>query len=129
MSANLANYLGILLLGGLLGLMGQGVRTVIGLKKMFDQADSQGVGQYDLFLASRLMISLFIGFIAGAAAAFFSGIKSDGTVDLSTATLTTFAAAGYAGSDFIEGLASRFTGKTGTTPPVQGGQTGSGTTT
>jgi putative chitinase len=113
MSANLANYLGILLLGGLLGIMGQGVRTVVGLKKMFDQADSQGVGQYDLFLASRLLISLFIGFVAGAAAAFFTGIKSDGSVDLSTSTLMAFAAAGYTGGDFIEGLASRFTTNAG----------------
>jgi hypothetical protein len=108
MSQNLANYIGILLLGGLLGVIGQGVRAVVGLKKMFDQAQSQDVGPYDLFLASRLLISLFIGFVAGALAAFFSGIKADGSVDVSTSMLTAFAAAGYTGTDFIEGLASRF---------------------
>jgi putative chitinase len=108
MSQNPANYIGILLLGGLLGLIGQGVRTVVGLKKMFDQAQSQDVGPYDLFLASRLLMSLFIGFIAGALAAFFSGIKADGSVDISMSMLTAFAAAGYTGTDFIEGLVSRF---------------------
>jgi len=117
MSANIANYIGVLLLGGLLGIIGQGVRAVVGLKKMFDQAQSQDVGQYDLFLASRLCISLFIGFIAGAIAALFSAIKADGSVDLSTSAVTAYAAAGYAGTDFIEGLASRFTGNTGTAPP------------
>jgi putative chitinase len=122
MSANIANYLGVLLLGGLLGVIGQGVRAIVGLKKMFDQAETQNVGQYDLFLASRLLISLFIGFIAGAAAAFFSAIKPGGPIDLSTSTLTAFAAAGYAGTDFIEGLASRFTTNTGPTPPGQGAE-------
>jgi putative chitinase len=127
MSATIANYLGVLLLGGLLGVIGQGVRAIVGLKKMFDQAQSQDVGQYDLFLASRLFISLFIGFIAGAVAAFFSGIKADGSVDITTSTLTAFAAAGYAGTDFIEGIASRFTGTGGPAAPDQAARARAGT--
>lgn len=112
MSTFVQNTLLILLLGGLLGLIGQGVRTIVGLKKMFDQANSQNVGQYDLFLASRLFVSLFIGFIAGAAAAFFS-IKADDATVPSTATLMALAMAGYSGADFIEGIAGRFTGSSG----------------
>jgi len=115
MSSNIANYLGILLLGGLMGVIGQGVRTVVGLKKMFDQAETQQVGQYDLFMASRLFVSLFIGFVAGAAAAVFT-VHIDASTAISTAILTGLAMAGYAGADFIEGVVSRFTKPSPKTP-------------
>src|SRR5208282_2167029 len=114
MSPILANYIGVLLLGGLLGVLGQGVRTIVGLKKIADQAETQNVGQYDLFLAGRLFVSLFIGFIAGAAAAFFTINVSD-QMQLTGNTLTGIAMAGYAGADFIEGIASRFTSSTSNT--------------
>jgi|GEM_PF-3036034 len=107
MSSTLANYIGLLVLGGLLGVMGQGVRTIVGLKKLGDQADTQQVGQTDVFLASRLLVSLFIGFVAGSAAAFFSINISD-PLSLSGNTLMGIAMAGYAGTDFVEGIVSRF---------------------
>src|SRR5689334_2333534 len=105
MASSIADYLGILLLGGLMGVSGQGARTIVGLKKMFDQAETQEVGQYDLFAASRLFVSLFIGFVAGAGAAIFTiGIGPSTTI--TTAILTGLAMAGYAGADFVEGFAS-----------------------
>lgn len=52
-------------LSGMMGLVGQGARTVIGLKKLNDANAGKDPGQADLFLASRLLISLMIGFIAG----------------------------------------------------------------
>jgi hypothetical protein len=73
------------------------------------------VGQYDLFMASRLFVSLFIGFVAGAAAAIFT-IKIDASTAVSSAMLTGLAMAGYAGADFIEGLASRFTKTSDSSP-------------
>jgi hypothetical protein len=94
--------------GGILGVIGQGVRAIVGLKKVGDQAEMQKVGQYDIFLASRLLVSLFIGFIAGAAAAFFAINVSD-QPSLAGTSLIGIAMAGYAGTDFIEGIASRFT--------------------
>jgi hypothetical protein len=54
-----------LLLAGLLGMVGQGVRAVVGLKKLNEDAAAQGVSSADLFIAARLIVSLLIGFIAG----------------------------------------------------------------
>lgn len=115
MSSSIADYLGILLLGGLMGVIGQGVRTVVGLKKMFDQAETQERNQYDLFAASRLFVSLFIGFVAGSTAAIFTIGIGPGTT-ITTAILTGLAMAGYAGADFIEGFAGRFTKVSGSPP-------------
>ena len=53
-----------ILLGGLLGLLGQGIRMAIGLKKLSD-ANAQNHVKEDLN-GGRLMVSLFIGFVAGA---------------------------------------------------------------
>src|SRR6187401_2846374 len=69
-----AEILGSLLLGGLMGVVGQGARTVIGLKKLSDENLSKDPSQNDTFIASRLMISLFIGFIAGVVAAISLGL-------------------------------------------------------
>src|SRR5215813_9570125 len=56
-----------ILLAGLMGMLGQGVRAIIGLKTMVDDANAQGVSSADLFRAARLLVSLMIGFIAGIA--------------------------------------------------------------
>jgi hypothetical protein len=76
-----------LIAGGMLGMIGQGVRAVAGLKKMLD------AGTMADFRPSILLVSLLIGFIAGALAFLASG---------STETAVAFVAAGYAGTDFIE---------------------------
>jgi hypothetical protein len=98
--------LGVLTVSGLLGMVGQGARAVAGLKKMSDAAEATEVSSADLFRASRLVISLIIGFIAGVAAALMLGIdkllKFDaGNVQL----LLGIAAAGYVGADFVEAFA------------------------
>ena len=58
---------GAILLGGTLGLVGQGARVAVGLKKMNDTAQDQSLGWSDIFVASRLVVSLIIGFLAGVA--------------------------------------------------------------
>lgn len=94
----------LMILGGLAGALGQSARVVIGLKKLDDSATAIGKDRDFLFRAYRLVGSVIIGFTAGALAALLA--KPDPT-DVHLEQLLAFAAAGYAGSDFIEGIISR----------------------
>ena len=92
-----------LLLGGILGMIGQGIRMVMGLKKANDEASARGERLKSELDGSRLMVSLLIGFIAGAVAI----IGLTGTTNLASLTkelIVTIIGAGYAGTDFIEGF-------------------------
>jgi hypothetical protein len=101
-----------LLVCGLLGLVGQAVRAVGGLKKMNDEAAQQAVSAADLFVASRLLVSLMIGFIAGILAGLSLGLNNVfGDNVPAMATLLGIASAGYAGTDFIEAMAPTITGQ------------------
>jgi hypothetical protein len=104
------DWLQIITLGGLMGAIGQGARTIVGLKKINDAAASAEVSSTDLFVASRVLVSLAIGFIAGGVAAILI-IKSIQAVSLEQ--LFTLAATGYAGTDAIEGFMSRISGSAG----------------
>ena len=109
----MSNILTSLLLGGLMGMVGQGIRAIAGLKKMNDDAQNQNVSSQDLFMASRLVVSLIIGFIAGVIAAStmltqIEALNPTGNVSV----LFGIAAAGYAGTDFIEALAPTIVGGT-----------------
>ncbi len=84
-----------LLLAGLLGALGQGARAALGYAK------AQGARP---FQPARLAGSLGIGFVAGAFASLF---LTPGT-PASTEGLAALIAAGYAGTDLIEGLVQRF---------------------
>lgn len=103
-----------LLLGGLLGIVGQGARAVVGLKKLADENAGKPPNEMDNFMASRLMVSLFIGFIAGVVATLGLGIDSLGltapnnAVDVSL--LLGIAAAGYTGADVLEAFVARTPG-------------------
>jgi soluble lytic murein transglycosylase-like protein len=98
-----SDVLGALMVGGLMGLVGQGARAAIGLKKMNDLASDSdnNLGWNDVFVASRLIISLVIGFLAGVVAAIAIGIDAISTAFTSD-MLIKLAAAGYAGTDAIE---------------------------
>jgi hypothetical protein len=119
MTATPTNILMALLLSGLLGMLGQGIRALVGMKKMVQEAAAKDPTSADAFMASRLLVSLMIGFLAGIAAGLALGLKrilaiGDGDIDL----LLGIAAAGYAGTDFIEaflsGAGSRITAPAGT---------------
>lgn len=96
-----------LILCGLLGLIGQGIRVVVGLKKLKEEASTQATdtasaksifnGQFD---ARQLWLSLLIGFITGCLASF----GHDDDADFSREARLAIVAAGYAGTDFIEGF-------------------------
>jgi Transglycosylase SLT domain len=107
-----ADVLGALLLGGLMGMVGQGARTIVGLKKISDMSQSTP-DQSDFFAASRIFIGLMIGFVAGIAAGIALKIYELTSFDASL--LMGLVAAGYAGTDFIEGFVSSISTK----PPMQ----------
>jgi uncharacterized membrane protein YeaQ/YmgE (transglycosylase-associated protein family) len=89
----------VILAGGLLGLLGQGIRMAIGFKKLADVNTQKPEENKEEVSPSRLLISLFIGFIAGA----LFHLVNDGDFSKREYIFTVIAA-GYAGADFIEGL-------------------------
>lgn len=98
-----ASALSGIVLAGLLGMLGQGVRVVAGLKKASNDAAAQNLGLAEVFMLSRLLFGLMVGFVAGVAAALALGIGKLVSIDTgSTSLLLGIAAAGYAGTDFIE---------------------------
>lgn len=104
-------WLGILTVGIILGALGQGARTIVGFKKFNDDNSAAAV-----FDGVRLLISFGIGGVAGALAA-LTVLPSTG---VTSAQLLGVAAAGYTGSDFIEGFISRFNGSNAQTAPDSG---------
>lgn len=103
------SLLGVLVLAGLLGMVGQGARAIVGLKKLNDINASQPPGSQDVFLASRMFVSMLIGFIAGVLAALALGVQdllggSDTAKGFTAEILFGLVAAGYAGADFVEGF-------------------------
>jgi hypothetical protein len=104
-----SQVLSALVLAGVLGMIGQSVRAVVGLKKMNDDALSSAVSASDLFIASRLVTSEIIGFIVGVITAFSMDINKLVTIN-NTQLLLGIVAAGYAGTDVIEGFARRLGG-------------------
>ena len=93
-----------LLLSGLLGLIGQGIRVIVGLKKLHEEAAAENApnpkAAFDeKFDVRQLWLSLFIGFIAGCLAN-MGRPKGEFTPEVQLAIIAT----GYAGADFIEGF-------------------------
>jgi hypothetical protein len=123
------DWMMLLGLGGLVGALGQGVRSIVGLKKVHDAAAGSDASAAESIDAGRLIVSLGVGFIAGALAAIgllqqFPKVTSE--------QIFALAAAGYAGADFIEGFVSRVSGSTtvpagedvkGVAPVSSGGRT------
>ena len=92
--------------GGLLGALGQGVRTAVGLKKFNEDntANAASNKPVEEFSVSRMVISIFIGFVAGALGMIVKGYGKDVNADLPTETIIMIIAIGYSGADFIEGV-------------------------
>lgn len=96
----ITDWLLVITLGGVMGMIGQGIRMVVGIKKLQDRTEQYG----EVFETSKLVLSLLIGFIAGALAALV--LVQNTSVD--TKVLMGLMAAGYAGTDFIEGFARKY---------------------
>lgn len=124
-----AEVLGAVFLGGVMGLIGQGARTVIGLKKLHDENAAKGPNEQDSFIASRLVVSLFIGFIAGVAAALLLDLSKLAAITVNDIDLLLgLAAAGYAGTDIIEAFVARLPKPAGGGSPEGGEGAAAGTT-
>lgn len=92
------------MLGGVLGMLGQALRVVVGLKKVHDESGEAGKPFAEVFNSSRLILSLLVGFVAGALTLLFDeGVVK--TVRMETVGL--LLAAGYAGTDATEALMRR----------------------
>jgi hypothetical protein len=90
-----------------MGLMGQGARAAVGLKK----ANALGgqPSQDSEFSAAYFALSLMIGFIAGVLAGLALGLQYFVRINLADIKmLLGVAASGYAGADFIENSLSIF---------------------
>ncbi|MGH7788124.1 MAG: hypothetical protein ACRERC_14725 [Candidatus Binatia bacterium] len=98
-------WLNVIVLGGLMGALGQGARVVVGIKKLADEATAKQETTGSLIEPARILTSVFIGAIAGALAALLAGI--DPAAKVSMQQVLGLAAAGYTGADFIEGFVSR----------------------
>jgi putative chitinase len=96
----------VLLAGGLMGAIGQGMRSAMGLKKLRDKSGSSDAQFSQEFSASRFLTSIFIGATVGALTAFLISDEQMKLV-LTKQVLIGLMAAGYAGTDTIEGLASK----------------------
>jgi len=88
-------YLILILLGGILGTVGQLLRVIIGLKKA---ADSNQAIDY-----KRTSFSLVLSFAIGGVAGVLASLSA-GDIAFDKSTMMAFLSAGYAGTDFIEGF-------------------------
>jgi len=91
-----------LLLGGLLGTTGQAIRVVVGLKKLNDKAQREGLTFGEAFSPSTLALSLLIGFVAGALGVL--SLNLDLRASIERQHVMMLLGIGYAGADFIEGF-------------------------
>ncbi|MGD0192174.1 MAG: hypothetical protein ABSD74_15650 [Rhizomicrobium sp.] len=119
-----ADALVALLICGLLGMLGQGIRAIVGLKNA-NALNTTTPGRQSVFSAAYLLVSLMIGFIAGILAGFVVGLNNFIKLDPSNIKLfAAIAASGYAGADFIENSMSLIITNpaTKTTPPAAADQ-------
>ncbi len=108
-----------LVLGGILGMVGQGIRVIAGLKKVNDQALARGESFNSLFQGTTLGISLLIGFVAGALAILaFAG--KEALQHPTREVIIAIIGAGYAGTDFIEGFIKKHLPAGHRAPPAGG---------
>ena len=91
---------------GFLGVLGQGVRAIVGLKNA-GSLNSTTPGEQAVFSLAYLALSLMIGFIAGVLAGIALNLETIITVDPSNwKLLVGIAGSGYIGADFIENAMS-----------------------
>lgn len=108
--------------GGLLGALGQGIRIAVGLKKLSDSNTAKvAEGKTpDPFSSSRLLMSIFIGFVAGALGMIVKGSTIAKNGDYNTEGIIAIIAIGYAGADFIEGVFNTYINQFSTSTNASG---------
>ena len=114
-----ADILTTLVLCGLLGAVGQGIRAAVGLKSVAT-LQAQAGSQQDQFDAAYFALTMMIGFIAGTLAGIvllMNGVPAD---KINLNSLLAVIAAGYAGTDFIENTFTNLMPKMATPPSLAG---------
>ncbi len=105
---NTTTLLANLWLGGLLGLVGQSIRVIVGLKKTYDTSLQTTQQFSDVFDGRQLVISLLIGFVAGVVG-ILTIIDDNGNLTKAVKEVALqLIAIGYAGTDFIEGFIKKY---------------------
>lgn len=105
-AAEWIDYLGLALM---LGVAGQLARFTVGMKKLHDKAADDG--KKVPFDNRKFWLSIVLGGLAGLLAAV--GIWEPDKATLDREFLLMIMAAGYAGSDFVEGIIERGLNKLG----------------
>lgn len=102
------DLINLLVLGAILGAMGQAARIIVGLKKAVDLASAPTTLDFkQAFETDKLLISLLIGAVAGAFGLYsLVGGNTDcnNTPIIKSETYYAVIAIGYSGADFIEGF-------------------------
>lgn len=92
-----------IILGAVLGMAGQSIRVIIGIKKNYEKAALKGEKTKDWFDPARLLISLLIGFVTGILAVIYLW-----DVEIDRLFLLSIIATGYSETDFIERIIKRY---------------------
>lgn len=103
-------------LAGVLGIAGQLLRVIAGLTKLGQEAGARGVDFWQLFVPAKLVVSILVGFVAGILAWVVADkamavdfLKGD--AETVKKAVLAIIAAGYAGTDFIEGIMGKLLSK------------------
>lgn len=100
------DMLALILLGAILGMVGQGLRIAVGLKKVNEQAQLSNKPMTEIFDIKKMLLSLLCAGVIGTISGVLIAIDYIGK-PLDKATVIAIIAAGYAGTDFIEGFISK----------------------
>jgi hypothetical protein len=96
----------MILLGIILGMTGQGLRVIVGIKKTNDAAVSLDKSFNEIFEMKRMVFSLFYAFAIGAIGGVILAVDYIGK-PIDKAAVLAIIAASYAGTDFIEGFVNK----------------------
>lgn len=93
-------------IGVIAGALGQGLRTIVGIKKASDEVAAEGSTlRAEGLDVSRLVLSVFIGATAGGVGIFtITGFDVSAGTSISVEMFFGVVGIGYAGTDFIEGF-------------------------
>jgi hypothetical protein len=91
----------LVVLCALLGMAGQAIRFVAGIRKSA-QPNVKNIG--DVIISKQMLVGLFISLAIGAIAGILAAVNNMGATQLDKSSIIAFIAAGYAGTDLIEGF-------------------------
>lgn len=104
LALSIDDWIKLIVFGAVVGAFGQAIRSVAGIKKVNDAANSLGSSTTSMLDSGRYFRSLLLGAVAG----FLAVISTVQSVDAITMqTVLGVMAAGYAGADFVEAFARK----------------------